>query len=132
MEAMSITAIRTAKIQPLRPTQESSEKSPAAAPSSSSQSALARAVSLHLAGKPAEALQQLQSAVAANEASPEIYRAMGHIQFEQGAFNDAGKSYRTLTQMKPQYAKGWFNLAVCMERLNNWDEASQAFHRACT
>jgi hypothetical protein len=43
---------------------------------------LARAVSLHLAGRRDEALQQLQRALAGNEASPEVYRAMGHIQFE--------------------------------------------------
>ena len=27
---------------------------------------------------------------------------------------------------------GWFNLAVCLERLSAWDDASQAFHKACT
>ena len=93
---------------------------------------LARAVALHLAGKRDEALKQLQRAVAANEASAEIYRAMGHIQFEIGNFDEAAKSYRILTQVKPQYAMGWFNLAVCLERLSAWEDAAQAFHRAST
>ena len=31
-------------------------------------------------------------------------------------FDEAAKSYRTLVQIKPQYAMGWFNLAVCLER----------------
>ena len=73
---------------------------------------LARAVALHLAGKREEALKQFQRAIAANEASPEIYRAMGHIQFEMGDYKEAAKTYRLLTQIKPQYAMGWFNLAV--------------------
>ena len=56
-----------------------------------SQTHLARAVALHLAGKREEALKQLQRAIAANEASAEIYRAMGHIQFELGDFDEAGQ-----------------------------------------
>ena len=93
----------------------------------SGQGYLAKAVALHLAGKRPEALQQLQRAISANEATPEIYRAMAHIQFEMGDYEDAGKTYRTLTQLKPQYAVGWFHLGVCLERLSAWDDASQAF-----
>ena len=74
----------------------------------------------------------MQRAIAANEASAEIYRAMGHIQFELGNFDEAAKSYRILAQVKPQYAMGWFNLAVCLERAGVWEDAAQAFHRACT
>ena len=55
-----------------------------------------------------------------------------HIQFELGDFREAGKSYQGLVKMKPQYAMGWFNLAVCLERASAWEEASQAFHKACT
>ena len=36
--------------------------------------------------------KQLQRAIAANEASPEIYRAMGHIQFEMGDYEEAAKT----------------------------------------
>src|SRR5215213_169000 len=93
---------------------------------------LARAVALHLAGKRDEALQQFQKAIAAKDASPEIFRAMGHIQFEMANYEDAAKTYRKLTQLKPQYAMGWFNLAVSLERLSAWDEASEAFHKAGT
>ena len=77
-------------------------------------------MTLHLAGKREDALRQLQRAIAANEASAEIYRAMGHIHFELGAFDEAAKSYRTLVQIKNQYAMGWFNLAVCLERSGAW------------
>ena len=77
---------------------------------------LARAVTLHLAGKREEALKQLQGAISGGQASAEVYRAMGHIQFELGDFAQAEQSYRSLTKMKPQYPMGWFNLAVCQER----------------
>src|SRR6516162_5386071 len=121
------TAMRSpSKLQSLRPHEvEAGERT------AGSQSHLARAVTLHLAGRREEALKQLQRAIAANEASAEIYRAMGHIQFELGSFEEAAKSYRTLVQMKPQYAMGWFNLAVCLERNGSWEDASQAFHRSC-
>src|SRR5450755_4841862 len=102
---MSTTAMRTpAKIQTLRAHEiDGGEKG------AGSQSHLARAVTLHLAGKREEALKQLQRAIAANEVSAEIYRAMGHIQFELNSFEDAAKSYRILVQVKPQYAMGCFN-----------------------
>src|SRR3954469_21323295 len=93
---------------------------------------LARAVALHLAGNREDALKELQRALAANAASPEIYRAMGHIQFEMGDYRQAAKTYRQLTQLKPQYAMGWFNLAVSLERVSAWEDASQAFQKAAT
>src|SRR3954451_8057234 len=86
---------------------------------------LARAVALHLAGKRDEALQQLQKAISSKDASPEIYRAMGHIQFEMANYEEAAKTYSRLTDMKPQYGMGWFNLAVSLERLSEWEEASK-------
>jgi len=97
---MSTTAMRTpAKVQTLRANDiDTGDKA------GGSQTHLARAVTLHLAGKREEALKQLQRAIAANEASAEIYRAMGHIQFELGNFDEAAKSYRILAQVKPQYA----------------------------
>ncbi len=129
---MSTTAIRNVtKVTSLRAARLESPEKSGAGPSSGP-GYLARAVALHLAGKREEALKQLQRAVAANEASAEIYRAMGHIQFELGDFEEAAKSYRALAQLKPQYAMGWFNLAVCLERSGAWEDASEAFHKACT
>ena len=94
------TAMRTPqKVQSLR-----THEIDAGDKTAGSQSHLARAVTLHLAGRREEALKQLQRAIAANEASAEIYRAMGHIQFELGSFDEAAKSYRILVQVKPQFA----------------------------
>jgi tetratricopeptide (TPR) repeat protein len=93
---------------------------------------LARAVALHLSGKREEALEQLQRAAAGGQASAEIYRAMGHIEFELGRFEASAKSYRALLRLKPQFAMGWLNLAVCLERSSAWDQAAEAFHKAST
>ncbi len=123
------TAIRTARLQPLpQPGPEIKEKPSAPVTGTV---ALARAVSLHLAGKPDEALKHLQRA-STTDGSPEMFRAMGHIQFELGDFQEASLSYRALVKLKPQYAMGWFNLAVCLERLGSWDDSSEAFHKAAT
>ena len=125
------TAIRTAaKVQSLRPAELKPAPPPISAPGGAAY--LARAVALHLAGQRDEALKHLQRAIAEGYATPEIHRAMGHIQFELGNFDQAARSYRSLVQMKPQYAMGWFNLAVCLERLSSWDDAAEAFHKACT
>ena len=127
---MSTIASRPFKVPPVRTSQaDGNEKNGMAA---STSGYLARAVALHLAGKREEALKQLERAVDSGETSAEIYRAMGHIQFELEAFADAADSYRSLTDLKPQYAMGWFNLAVCLERMDDWEEASQAFHKAST
>ena len=56
-------------------------------------------------------------AVAAGQASAEIYRAIGHIEFELGRFEASAKSYRALLRLKPQFAAGWLNLAMCLERV---------------
>jgi len=97
---------------------------------SSEAETLGLAVSLHLAGKREEALELLQKAVTNNQASAEIWRALGHIEFELDRFEAAAKSYRALTRLKPRYAQGWFDLAVCLERAEIWDQASEAFEKA--
>ena len=92
---------------------------------------LARAVSLHLDGKPEEALKELQRAIAKGERTAEVCSAMGHIQFELGQFEGGANSYRELLQLEPQHPTGWFNLAVCLERLGRWQEAAEKFQKAC-
>jgi len=129
---MNTTAIRNVtKVTSLRGAHVEGPEKSGAGPSTGP-GCLARAVALHLAGQREEALKQLQRAVAANEGSAEIYRAMGHIQFELGDFEESAKSYRTLAQLKPQYAMGWFNLAVSLERNGVWEDAAEAFHKAST
>jgi protein O-GlcNAc transferase len=145
---MSTSAIRTTgKVQSLRPVEKtpdrlndrvndrsndkSADPGSTAHRSALSNGYLARAVALHLSGKRDEALEQLRRAVAANEATPEVYRAMGHVLFELNDYAESAKSYQALVRLKPGYAMGWFNLAVSLERMSEWEEASEAFERAC-
>ena len=95
-----------------------------------SASALAKAVSLHLEGKRKEALQELKGAVAGGGDSAEFYSAMGHIQFELEQYEDAVKSYTKLLTMDAKNTAGQFNLAVCLEKLGRWDEASERFSKS--
>src|ERR1017187_1543054 len=120
--------IMTSTIQSLRLNEPAAPEKPGA----HRPGTLARAVALHLAGKREEALEQLQRAMAGGQASAEIYRAMGHIEFELGRFEASAKSYRALLRLKPQFAMGWLNLAVCLERSSAWDQAAEAFHKAST
>src|SRR5260370_41200477 len=100
---MSSTAMRSpAKVQSLRAHEiDGGEKN------AGSQTPLARAATLHLAGKREEALKQLQRALAANEASAEIYRAMGHNQFHRGHFEEDVQRYPIHAHVKQQAAMCW-------------------------
>jgi thioredoxin-like negative regulator of GroEL len=63
-----------------------------AANGGSSDHALARAVSLHLEGKPKEALRELEAAFERGEESTQLYSARGHLQFELEQFEEAARS----------------------------------------
>jgi len=91
------------------------------------QSHLARAVTSILEGS-GRRRAPTAARIAANEASAEIYRAMGHIHFELALSMRPPRVIRTLVQIKPQYAMGWFDLAVCLERSGIVGDAAQAFH----
>src|SRR5262245_31488300 len=102
---MSTTAVRSS-VQPIR--SQPSQPPHAAAPTpqnpaqtGAGSSHLARAVSLHLAGKHQDAVHQLTQAVVSNQGSPEVYRALAHIYFEMENYKEAAKSYSTLVQLKP-------------------------------
>lgn len=59
---------------------------PSAGPQSEGQSALARAVALHLEGKRKEALKEIHDALDAGQHDPELYSARGHLHFELEQF----------------------------------------------
>src|SRR5579871_5035349 len=103
---MSTTVIRTAP-PPLNFPAGNGNKggNPGSKSNGNPASYLARSVALHLGGKREEALDELRRAIAAGQSSPEIYRAMGHIQFELGDYAASVQSYRTLTRLKPQYVQ---------------------------
>jgi len=76
--------------------------------------ALAKAVSLHLDGKPAEALEELYAAIERGDKDAEVYSALGHIHFQLEQFDDACNSYWKLLQLEPAHRTASFNLAVCL------------------
>jgi tetratricopeptide (TPR) repeat protein len=92
--------------------------------------ALAKAVSLHLDGKPAEALAELYAAIDRGDKDAEVYSALGHIHFQLSQFEEAATSYWKLLQLEPAHRTASFNLAVCLEKLGRWDEACEKFTRA--
>jgi tetratricopeptide (TPR) repeat protein len=91
---------------------------------------LARAVVLHLDGKPEDALDTLTLAVEGGDQQPELFSALGHIQFDLGKYADASRSYFTLLEMDPKHPAADFNLAICLEKLGKWEDAAAAFRKA--
>ncbi|MGB9606020.1 MAG: tetratricopeptide repeat protein, partial [Bryobacteraceae bacterium] len=91
--------------------------------------ALARAVARHLEGRPEEALKELERAVAKGERTAEIFQAMGQVQFELGRYEDSAASFRELLKLDPGNADAWFNVAVCLERLERWQEAAEHYKK---
>ncbi|MBM3796168.1 MAG: tetratricopeptide repeat protein [Acidobacteria bacterium] len=94
------------------------------------QSALGKAVALHLEGKLKEALHELDLAMEHGESTAEIHSARGHIQFEFEQYKEASQSYQKLLEIDPRHPAATFNLAVCLEKLGKWQQAAEGFQRA--
>ncbi len=93
---------------------------------------LSKAVSLHLEGKLAEALKEIQRVLESGDASLEAFSAKAQIQFELEMYEEAARSYAKLLSMHPKHASANLNLAICMERLSRWQEAADFFEKAST
>ena len=64
-------------------------------------SALARAVTHHLAGQSENALSDLDVAVEGGSRTAEVFAARGYLQLELGRFDEAWKSYSKALELKP-------------------------------
>ena len=95
-----------------------------------SQSVLARAVALHLGGKPKDALSELDAAVAISPTNQEILAARGHILCELEEWAEAAKNYTTLVDVAPRNSTAIYNLAVCLEKTRQWEQAGLRFDQA--
>lgn len=91
--------------------------------------ALVRAISAHLEGRTAEAVQQLRSAIEEGETQPDLFLMLGQILFESKGFEEAASTFRKLTELDSSHPSAWYNLGVCYEKLSRWPEASAAFAR---
>src|SRR5881394_3547876 len=92
--------------------------------------ALWKAIALHLEGKTDLALKELTAAIAGGDSPAELYSALGHIQFELKKFADAAQSYQKAAQADPKHKAAAYNHGVCLERLERWQEAADAFQKA--
>ncbi len=75
---------------------------------------LGRVVAFHLDGKYAEALQEINRAVANGIGTPQLYAAKGHLHYEMRQFEDAARSYQNVLNLQPDYPGATLNLALSL------------------
>ncbi|MGD1095653.1 MAG: tetratricopeptide repeat protein, partial [Bryobacteraceae bacterium] len=111
---------------------ESSPASNGVANRDASLRALAAAVSLHIKGKPEEALKELEGAEASADAADlaEIHAARGHIYSELGQFAPAAGSYSRLCELVPNNSEARYKLGLCLQNLGKYEMALASFQAA--
>jgi len=97
--------------------------------------ALAHAAVLHLEGKPEAALAELERALHGRgnldrPARAAIHSAIGYLHFECRRFDRAAETYSLLLEIDPRYPAGCYNLALCLESLEQWHPAACQFAKA--
>src|SRR5713101_9850890 len=92
--------------------------------------AFAKAVSLHLDGKYAEALQEINGALATGTGTARLYSAKAHIQYELQQYDEAARSYHKVLNLDPAFAGAQLNLALSLEKTGKWIDAAEAFQKA--
>jgi tetratricopeptide (TPR) repeat protein len=65
-----------------------------------------------------------------SESSAARYRAAGYAQFEGLRFEEAVGSYAAAVAAEPGHGTAHFDLAVCLEKTEQWKAAANAFRRA--
>src|SRR5262245_51437185 len=94
------------------------------APTATDDEFLARAAALHLEGKAEEAFAELERALDTSTQPAKIHAAMGYVLYEMGQHAKAAASYQKLLSCEPSHPTGPFNLALCLEALGQWKEAT--------
>jgi tetratricopeptide (TPR) repeat protein len=92
--------------------------------------ALGKAVALHLEGKRDAALKELSAAIQGGDNLVELYTAMGHIEFELHKFAERPSAISKAAQADPKHKTAKYNQGVCLERLERWQDAADAFQKA--
>ena len=88
--------------------------------------ALARAVSLHLEGKRAEALQELKGAASHAGETAEFASAMGHIQFELEQYEDAARAIQAPLDRSEAYGRTVQSCGL-PGKFGRWEDAAERF-----
>ena len=78
------------------------------------QSALAKAVTHHLAGQAENALSDLDIAIEGGSRTPEIFAARGYLQLELGRFEEAWQSYSIALELDPGDPNMSFNAGIVL------------------
>src|SRR5882757_1821116 len=87
------------------------------------ESALAKAVTHHLAGQSENALNDLEVAVEGGNKAAELFAARGYLQLELGRFEEAWKNYSKALELKPDDPQISFNSGVALQNLGRAQEA---------
>ena len=92
--------------------------------------ALARALALNTQGKTEEALREITAALDAGEILPELIWTKAHLEFQLGQYEAALEDYREMLESAPDNKAGVYNTALCLEKLERFEEALEAFGKA--
>jgi len=82
------------------------------------------------AGRPAEAVDFLSRAIAANPSSPDAHFNRGVALGELGRGDEALDSYDRVLALNPSYAEAHFNRGVVLGGSRRWTEAIECYDRA--
>lgn len=75
------------------------------------------------------AVQSYVSAVETSPADPSLRLALGGIFMGQQDFNQASNFFQQSVSLKPDFANGYYNLAVALRQLGQLDQAKQAYQQ---
>src|SRR5579864_135146 len=101
-----------------------SEKRPVQSP------ALVKALSLNTEGKTGEALREVTAALDGGETLPELIWIKAQLEFQLGQYEAALGDYEQMLQTSPDHKAGVYNAALCLEKLERFEEALEAFGKA--
>jgi tetratricopeptide (TPR) repeat protein len=97
---------------------------------SDAQAAFTQALGLLQAGKSAEALAVIDSAIEGGARDPSLYNLKGLAAGELGHDQEAEESFRTVIKLAPNAAMGYNNLGVLLSKLGRHQDAATAFREA--
>ena len=89
--------------------------------------ALARALELVSNGLLEDAIRELEQATQQGENTTDIHSSLSHLYFEQQSWEQAAAGYRKVLALDPFHRAAHYNLGLCLERMEAFEEASREF-----
>lgn len=78
-------------------------------------------------GRATEAITLLDKALIENPDDPDLHFWLGVAHFRQGNNPRAQQAFETVTTLKPEYARAYYNLGAVYFRQQRWSDAARAF-----